>query len=214
MRDFFKYRAYAFAIILVALGIFFVGFYTGKTSQLKNNQISSIINKNVGIGEEVDFASFWKAWEVINEKYVPTSASSTEEISDQTRVYVAIEGMVRSLGDPYTIFFPPVESKNFEEEISGNFEGVGMEIGMKDDVLMVIAPLKNTPAYRAGIKSGDKIVQIDEKPTSGLNTTEAVSLIKGPKGTKVKLTLVREGEEEPLVIEVIRDVINIPTIDT
>jgi len=214
MRDFFKYRAYAFAIILVALGIFFVGFYTGKTSQLKNNQISSIINKNVGIGEEVDFASFWKAWEVINEKYVPTSASSTEEISDQTRVYGAIEGMVRSLGDPYTIFFPPVESKNFEEEISGNFEGVGMEIGMKDDVLMVIAPLKNTPAYRAGIKSGDKIVQIDEKPTSGLNTTEAVSLIKGPKGTKVKLTLVREGEEEPLVIEVIRDVINIPTIDT
>jgi carboxyl-terminal processing protease len=122
--------------------------------------------------------------------------------------------MVKSLGDPYTIFFPPVESKSFADEISGNFEGVGMEVGMKDDVLTVIAPLKNTPAYRAGIKSGDKIVKIDETVTNGLNTSEAIKLIKGPKGTKVKFTMVREGEKEPLIIEVVRDIIDIPTIDT
>ena len=214
MNNFFKYRAYVVAIILVVLGIFFTGFYFGKVNQRENEKIASILNKNIGVGESIDFAPFWKAWEVINDKYVSSSTTTPEKTDNQNRVYGAIEGMVKSLGDPYTTFFPPVESKSFSEEISGNFEGVGMEVGMKDDVLTVIAPLKDTPAYRAGIKSGDKIIKIDETLTSGLNTGEAIKIIKGKKGTKVKFTLVREGVKEPLIIEVIRDVINIPTIDT
>lgn len=214
MSNFFKYRIYVLGVLIAVIGIFSLGYYSGKSSQSENDKITSILNKNSGIGENIDFASFWKAWEVINEKYVSTSATSTEKVDDQTRVYGAIEGMVSSLGDPYTIFFPPVESKSFADEISGNFEGVGMEVGMKDDILTVIAPLKNTPAYRAGIKSGDKIVKIDETVTNGLNTSEAIKLIKGPKGTKVKFVIVREGEKEPLEIEVIRDIIDIPTIDT
>lgn len=200
--------------MIAVIAIFSLGYYSGKSSQSEDDKIASILNKSTGVGDSIDFASFWKAWEVINQKYVSTSATSTEKVDDQTRVYGAIEGMVKSLGDPYTIFFPPVESKSFADEISGNFEGVGMEVGMKDDVLTVIAPLKNTPAYRAGIKSGDKIVKIDETVTNGLNTSEAIKLIKGPKGTKVKFTMVREGEKEPLIIEVVRDVIDIPTIDT
>ncbi len=200
--------------MIAVIAIFSLGYYSGKSSQSEDDKIASILNKSTGVGEGIDFASFWKAWEVINQKYVSTSATSTEKVDDQTRVYGAIEGMVKSLGDPYTIFFPPVESKSFADEISGNFEGVGMEVGMKDDVLTVIAPLKNTPAYRAGIKSGDKIVKIDETVTNGLNTSEAIKIIKGPKGTKVKFTMVREGEKEPLIIEVIRDIIDIPTIDT
>ncbi len=214
MSNFFKYRVYIFAIIIAVLAIFSLGYYSGKSSQSENDRLASILNKNAGIGENIDFASFWKAWEVINEKYVSTRATSTEKVDDQTRVYGAIEGMVNSLGDPYTIFFPPVESKSFADEISGNFEGVGMEVGMKDNVLTVIAPLKNTPAYRAGIKSGDKIVKIDETVTNGLNTSEAIKLIKGPKGTKVRFTIVREGEKEPIEVEVVRDIIDIPTIDT
>ena len=214
MNNFFKYRAYVVAIILVVLGIFFTGFYFGKVNQRENEKIASILNKNIGVGESIDFAPFWKAWEVINDKYVSSSTTTPEKTDNQNRVYGAIEGMVKSLGDPYTTFFPPVESKSFSEEISGNFEGVGMEVGMKDDVLTVIAPLKDTPAYRAGIKSGDKIIKIDETLTSGLNTGEAIKIIKGKKGTKVKFTLVREGVKEPLIIEVVRDVINIPTIDT
>src|SRR3989338_3389308 len=214
MNNFFKYRAYVVAIILVVLGIFFTGFYFGKVNQQENEKIASILNKNIVVGENIDFAPFWKAWEVINDKYVSSSTTTPEKTDNQNRVYGAIEGMVKSLGDPYTTFFPPVESKSFSEEISGNFEGVGMEVGMKDDVLTVIAPLKDTPAYRAGIKSGDRIIKIDETLTSGLNTGEAIKIIKGKKGTKVKFTLVREGVKEPLIIEVIRDVINIPTIDT
>ncbi len=214
MNNFFKYRVYVLGVMIAVIAIFSLGYYSGKSSQSEDDKIASILNKSTGVGEGIDFASFWKAWEVINQKYVSTSATSTEKVDDQTRVYGAIEGMVKSLGDPYTIFFPPVESKSFADEISGNFEGVGMEVGMKDDVLTVIAPLKNTPAYRAGIKSGDKIVKIDETVTNGLNTSEAIKIIKGPKGTKVKFTMVREGEKEPLIIEVIRDIIDIPTIDT
>ena len=214
MNNFFKYRAYVVAIILVVLGIFFTGFYFGKVGEQENEKIASILNKNIGVGENIDFAAFWKAWEVIDEKYVSSSTTTPEKTDSKARVYGAIEGMVKSLGDPYTTFFPPVESKSFSEEISGNFEGVGMEVGMKDDALTVIAPLKDTPAYRAGIKSGDKIIKINETLTSGLNTGEAIKIIKGKKGTKVKFTLVRDGVKEPLIIEVVRDVINIPTIDT
>ncbi|MFA5888864.1 MAG: S41 family peptidase [Candidatus Paceibacterota bacterium] len=214
MRNFFKYRAYVFGVLLIALAIFSIGFYAGKSSQSENDKKVSILNKNVSVGESVDFAAFWKAWEIINEKYVSTSTSTPKKTDNQNRLYGAIEGMVRSLNDPYTIFFPPVESKSFSEEISGNFEGVGMEVGTKDDTLIVISPLKNTPAYRAGIKSGDKIVKINETLTNTLNTPEAIKIIKGPKGTKVKFTIVREGVKDPLIIEVVRDVINIPTIDS
>ncbi len=214
MKDFFKYRAYVFGVLLIVLAIFSIGFYTGKSSQSENDKMVSILNKNAGAGENVDFATFWKAWEIIDEKYVSTSTTTPEKTDNQNRLYGAIEGMVGSLDDPYTIFFPPAESKSFSDEISGNFEGVGMEVGTKDDVLTVIAPLKDTPAYRAGIKSGDKIVKINETLTNTLNTPEAIKIIKGPKGTKVKFTIVREGVKDPLIIEVVRDVINIPTIDS
>lgn len=214
MSNFFKYRAYVFAVILVALGIFFVGFYAGKANQSESNKVASIINKDTNAAENIDFAPFWKAWEVIDEKYVSTSTTTPEKTDKQNRLYGAIEGMVNSLDDPYTIFFPPAESKSFSDEISGNFEGVGMEVGTKDGVLTVIAPLKDTPAYRAGIKSGDKIVKINETLTNTLNTPEAIKIIKGPKGTKVKFTIIREGVKDPLIIDVVRDVINIPTIDS
>ena len=213
MPNFANYKSNSAAIFLAALILFAAGFYIGKQSESESSKVTTLINKEGGV-ENIDFEPFWKAWNVINEKFVPTTSSTTEKIGDQARVYGAIEGMVKSLGDPYTIFFPPVESKLFNEEISGNFEGVGMEVGIKDEILTVISPLKNTPAYRAGIKSGDKILKIDDTITAGLNTFEAIKLIKGKKGTPVRLTLLRAGVEKPFEITVIRDVINIPTVDT
>ena len=214
MNNFIKYRAYVLAAILSVVAIFFIGFYAGKTTQSENDKIASILNKDTSTGENIDFAPFWKAWQVIDDKYVSTSTTTPVKTDNQNRVYGAISGMVASLGDPYTTFFPPVEAKSFNEEISGNFEGVGMEVGTKDGVLTVIAPLKNTPAYKAGIKSGDKIAKIDDILTNSLDTTEAVNIIKGKKGTTVKFTIIREGEKDPLIISVVRDVIDIPTIDT
>ena len=106
------------------------------------------------------------------------------------------------------------ETKSFEEEIAGNFDGIGMEVGIKNKVLTVIAPLKDTPAYRANIKSGDKILKIDTTVTSDLSIEKAIKLIRGPKGTIVSLTIFREGNEKPEEIKITRDTINIPTLDT
>ncbi|KND47884.1 MAG: carboxyl-terminal processing protease [Parcubacteria bacterium C7867-006] len=214
MNDFFKNRAYVFGGIIIVGIIFSSGYYLGLNSRTDEQKISSIINKEELKDSQVDFSPFWKAWNVINEKYVPTNSTSTERVSDQDRVYGAIEGMVKSLGDPYTTFFPPTETKEFNEAISGQIEGVGMEVGIKDAILTVIAPVKNTPAYRAGIKAGDQILKIDDLITNGLSTEEAISHIRGKKGTSVKLTMLRPGAKEPYVVSIVRDVINMPTVET
>ncbi len=214
MSNFFKYRAYAFIAILLTLGVFYSGVYYGQNRKSEIDRVTSLINKESPENSNVDFAIFWKAWNVINEKYVPTNSTTTEKVDDQTKVYGAIDGMVRSLGDPYTMFFPPVEAKSFNEEISGQIEGVGMEVGIKDGVLTVIAPVKDTPAFRAGIKAGDKIVKIDDTLTNTLDTDQSIKLIRGKKGTTVTVTIVREGVKDPLEISMVRDVINMPTVDT
>lgn len=216
MDNFFKNRNYSLAIVVAIFVVFSIGFYVGKSSQSQSPEMMALINKAGVDGEykDVDFGAFWKAWTLIDQKFIPSNSTTTIETDVQARVYGAIEGMVASLGDPYTVFFPPVESKIFNEEIKGQIEGVGMEVGIKDEVLTVIAPVKGTPAYRAGIKAGDKILKIDEQLTNTLNTEQAIKLIRGKKGTTVKLTLLREGKKDPFEISVVRDVINLPTVDT
>lgn len=160
---------------------------------------------------QLDLAPFWKTLNVLNEKFVPTTASSTTP-DDDKKVYGAIEGLVAAYGDPYTTFFPPKEAEAFEEEVRGDFGGIGIEIDIKDKMLTVIAPLKNTPADRAGLKAGDAILRIDKKFTAGMDIDEAISLIRGPKGTKVTLTVKQNGETHD--VEIVRDTIVVPTIDT
>lgn len=213
MIDFNKYKT-QISVAIVSIAVFFcIGFYVGKNHKTDEEKIASIINKSDST-KNVDFAAFWKAWTAIDEKFIPSNSTSTEKVSDQTRVYGAIAGMVASLKDPYTVFFPPVEAKAFSEEISGQIEGVGMEVGIKDEVLTVIAPIKGTPAFRAGVKAGDKILKIDDTITNGLNTESAIKLIRGTKGTAVKITFFREGVKEPFELSIVRDVINMPTVDT
>jgi carboxyl-terminal processing protease len=214
MRDFFKYRLYIFICLLAIGGIFFSGYYYGKNSAPDISKISGLINKTATSTSPSDFAAFWKAWETINENYVPTNSTTTERASDQTRVYGAIKGMTEALGDPYTVFFPPAESKTFSEEVSGQIEGVGMQVDIKDEVLTVISPVKGSPAYNAGIKAGDKIVKINDTLTAGLSTDDAVNLIRGKKGTSVKITVVRSSVKDPFVVSIVRDFINLPTVDT
>ena len=196
---------------VIAIGSFYLGFNSGEKSL--STAIVGIENAAEDQPVSVDFAPFWKAWNLINEKYVPASTTS-KAIGDQEKVWGAIKGLTDSLDDPYTVFFPPVESELFEADIRGNFEGVGMEVVAKDGAITVIAPLKNSPASRAGIMAGDRIVKIDDKETSNLSTEDAVQIIRGPKGTRVTLTIFRNGETEPFDVGVVRDVINIPTINT
>ncbi|MBI2065773.1 MAG: S41 family peptidase [Candidatus Zambryskibacteria bacterium] len=197
--------------VFIAVGSFTIGFNSGEQS------LSTTVAGVDNIADEervnVDFEPFWKAWNLINEKYVPASTTA-KSVSDQEKVWGAIQGLAKSLDDPYTVFFPPVESKLFESDIRGNFEGVGMEVVAQDGAITIIAPLKDSPASKAGIVAGDRVIKIDNKETSGLSTEDAVQLIRGPRGTQVLLTIFREGRNEPFEIAIIRDIIDIPTIDT
>ncbi len=195
-------------VILIILIAFWGGIQVGAKNIPAIDKVS-LANKETQVATEADFAPFWKVWNTISEKY-----PKADKITDQEKIYGAISGLVDSLEDPYSVFFSPDEAKAFQEEISGNFIGVGMEVGIKDKILTVIAPLKGTPAYRANIKPGDKITKIDSTFTSDLSIEEAIKLIRGLKGTTVTFTIVREGIKDPLEIKIVRDIINIPTLDT
>lgn len=206
-----RYAAILVLGLVLVVGSYNVGLKNGEKSLSK--EVTEIRNKSEGEPVSVDFAPFWKAWNLLNEKYVPAS-STAKSVGDQEKIWGAIQGMTSSLGDPYTVFFPPVESELFEADIRGNFEGVGMELLAQNGAITVVAPLKDSPAARAGILTGDKIIKIDNNDTVNLTTEEAVKLIRGKKGTKVTFTIFRDGAGEPFKVEVIRDVINIPTINT
>lgn len=203
-----RWRA-AGVFVAVALA-FGVGMYAGVSER-----VSGLVSAQTLGGVQpagVDFAKFWQAWTLLNKNFVETHASSSVP-TEQEKLYGAIKGLTDSYGDPYTTFFPPVEAKQFNEAIAGSFGGVGMEMGDKDGNITVIAPLKGSPAERAGIHPGDIVVMVDATSTQGLTVDDAVKLIRGPKGTTVKLTLERASTTEPIVVSIVRDTINVPTID-
>lgn len=202
---------YGLLAVVVLGGVFAGGYYIGDKNHINIENIS-LLNKEPAVvaSDAVDFAPFWKAWSILDKQYV----SKKEIPNDQERVWGAISGLAESMGDPYTTFFPPDESKTFEETIAGEFSGVGMEIGLRDHSITVISPIKNTPAYNAGVKAGDKILEINGTSTIDMTVDKAVSLIRGKKGTTVTLSLSREGAKQPMEIKIVRDVIQIPTLDT
>lgn len=200
-------------VVLIAVLAFLLGAHQGKSEALAQVAMQNLKNTDVGQPSDVDFAAFWKAWTILKNDYVPT-ATSSKPVTDQDKVWGAISGLTASLGDPYTVFFPPVESEQFAMDIKGSFTGVGMEVGEEDGTLTIIAPLKGSPAEAAGIKTGDKIIRIDDTAAAHLSTEEAVNLIRGEEGTKVTLTLVHKGKTVPYTVVITRQVISIPTIET
>lgn len=207
MLEYFKTRKTS-SLILIIVVFFALGVYIGFHNRPEITK-AAITGKETAVSTQADFSPFWKAWNTINEK-----SPNASKITDQERVYGAISGLVGSLNDPYSVFFAPDEAKMFESDITGNFSGVGMEVGIKNKVLTVIAPLKDTPAYKANIKPGDKILKIDTKMTSDLSIEKAIKLIRGEKGTTVALTIFRDGEKTPREVKIVRDTINVPTLDT
>jgi carboxyl-terminal processing protease len=188
-----------------AIFIFFIGVYVGGGKSYAPNPA---LNDTSAITAD-QFNSYWKVWHILDEKFV--EAGSTTPMQ---KVYGSIQGLASSYGDPYTVFFPPVESKTFAEDIAGNFEGVGMEIGIKDKQLQVVAPIKGSPAERAGVKSGDLILKIDDKVTADMPVDAAVKLIRGKQGTTVKILFLVKGASKPVERSIVRDIINIPTLET
>ncbi|MEL6804310.1 MAG: PDZ domain-containing protein, partial [Bacteroidota bacterium] len=201
--------------VVLACAAFFSGLQIGTdvSGQARMEAgLFSLFASPVQPADEANLDEFWRVWNLLEEKYV--SASSTQEVTVEDRIQGAIDGLVASYDDPYTVFLPLVESEQFGEDISGNFGGVGMEVGIRDGAVTVIAPLPDTPAESAGVLAGDIIVMIDETDTSGMGIDEAVRLIRGEIGTEVQLSVFREGETELLDISITRGLITIPTLDT
>jgi carboxyl-terminal processing protease len=195
-----------FFIAALALGAYFYGFSIGK-SEARIVPIEGVQNIQVGQPEGADFSLFWDAWAIIQEKH-----ANKDSLDYQNMIFGAISGMVNSLGDPYTVFMDPEESKQFQDNISGSFEGVGMEIGIRNRQLQVISPLEGTPAKAAGLRPGDIIIQIDDTFARNLSLNEAVSLIRGPKGTEVILSILHEDWSETKDFPIVRDVIKISSL--
>lgn len=201
--------------VMLAAAAFFSGLHIGQGQELNTRMeagLFSLFTTQTDSSAEADLSEFWRVWDLLEEKFV--IGTTTEELTTEDKIEGAIAGLVASYEDPYTVFLPPTDASMFEEDISGNFGGVGMEVGSRNGALTVIAPLPETPAYNAGILAGDIIVSIDGTDTTKMSVDEAVRLIRGEKGTQVVLTIFREGATEFEDIAVTRDTINIPTVKT
>lgn len=201
-------KRFILIIVVLALAAGFAGGFYYQDYKTPLPVLSNLINKDARQPDGVDFALFWNVWELLHNRYVDRGNLNTQEL-----VYGAINGLVNAVGDPYTVFLKPKESEEFAQQISGSFGGIGIEIGLRKNILTVIAPIKDTPAARAGLLAGDKILKIGNKSTEGMKVEEAVGLIRGPKETKVTLTIAHESLDKVKEVTMSRDTIKIPAVD-
>ncbi|MAZ40984.1 hypothetical protein CL654_02610 [bacterium] len=199
--------------ILIGAGAFSFGVTWGYAKRIHADTISQVFGERAVQAPDIDLTPLWEAWDLIDEKYV-----FPDKPDNQTRLLGAISGLVGSVPDPYTGFLPPEEASVFEEDINGNFGGVGIEISTRGGVLTVVAPLKGSPGESAGLQPGDAIIEVDGETTSGLNVDQAASRIRGEIGTNVTLTVFREAEDiaeigETFEVTITRGNIEIPTIN-
>lgn len=169
---------------------------------------SGFVNTNSGSNEigNIDFGLFWEALTKLKENYV-------SDVDLQKYLYGAISGGFASLGDPYTNFLSPEVSQDFENELTGQLEGIGIRIGSLDGYPAVIAPLNDSPAQKVGLKPKDLIVKIDDKDATGMTTDEAVELIRGAAETEVRLEVLRSGEDKTREFKIIRENIDVKTVE-
>lgn len=160
-------------------------------------------------GDEFNFNLYWEVWDRLKNDYVDKN-----KVKDEEMFYGSLRGLAASVDDPYTVFMDPKEAKEFADDLSGTFEGIGAEVGIRNDLITVIAPLAGMPAEKAGIRAGDKIYAIDGASTIGLGVDEAVKKIRGQKGTDVVLTVMRPEEEKPLEIKITRGLIVVKSVKT
>jgi carboxyl-terminal processing protease len=197
------------AIVLAVLILLGSGYYAGFTAGKK--QADTVVvegaTNTAGPSGEGDFGVFWQTWKLIQDTYL-----KNDQTSNQAKVYGAVKGLVESLKDPYSEFFDPVENQQFQEDVQGNFSGIGAEIGIRKEQLVVIAPLKGSPAEQAGLRAGDKIFAINASSTEGITIDEAVHLIRGAEGSKVTLNVFRDDWEKPKDIVITRATIEVPTL--
>lgn len=212
--SFVKKITIAFVIAFFLLGLFMAGLVLGST----NPDVARVVHtlgqgtvfnrgaQSAYLSQDVDFKLYWELWDVIKEKYF-----DHEQVKDTELLYGSLSGMVAALGDPYSVFLNPQVNQEFTDELSGKFEGIGAEIGIRHEQLTVIAPLPGTPAERAGLRAGDTILAIDGFDTQGISLDKAVNMIRGEKGSMVKLIIGKPDGSQPEV-EITRDTIDIVSV--
>ncbi len=205
--------------IAATLSLLVIGAVGGYKFAIDGHRISATTATNVQISrvvpanQQVSFDQFWRVWDLLQAQYYDPS-----KLDPSLMVTGAIKGMVAAVGDPYTVFLDKEQQKVTEEDLSGNFDGIGIQIGYKGTQLAVIAPLPGSPAEKAGIQPGDLILGVKDpaknidKSTDGMSLPEAVQIIRGTKGTKVTLAILREGSDKPIILDVERQNIDVPSV--
>lgn len=198
--------ARVFAVIWVAIIFYFLGYLIGhKNIVFEQTYKPKVVNMELGKPKDINFSMFWDAWNKVTEKYVG-------KYDTQKMVYGAIKGMVEALGDPYSQFMEATTNKQLQEDLSGEIQGIGAELTMKDGKLTVVAPLDDSPAKNAGLKAQDEIIKIDGQSTAEMTLDDAISKIRGKAGTEVTLLINRADFKEPQEFKIKRDIIVIKSV--
>src|SRR3989344_592557 len=192
------------ALVLISIS-FKLGYDSGKKGFVLEPKEFKVINQNQA-PKDVDYQLLWDALRVVQDKYIEKSPTPDKIL------YGAVKGAVESFGDPYTTFFEPKTLESFKSDLAGQFDGIGAEIGKKEGNIVIVAPLDDMPAQKAGVLAGDIVVQVDGQSSTGWSVEDAVGKIRGQRGTKVTLTLYREGKPAPFDVEIIRDKIEIKSV--
>lgn len=205
-----KIKSLQFLVLLIISAL--IGYYLGISNvkvSWKNYQPSlAVINKEApATKNSIDFSLFWNVWSKLESDYYDKT-----KLDPMKMLNGAIEGLTSSLGDPYTVYLPPVRNTNFKDGLAGQFSGIGAELGTKDKQIIVIAPLAGSPAEKAGIKAGDFILKVNGESTLDWTLPAAVEKIRGPKGTSVTLSILHKNSEKPLDVKIIRDTITVKSV--
>ena len=196
-----------FVMILLLMGFSFLGGYSARGNGLYLGiGPKNVINADSGKPSNVDFSLFWEAWNTLKDKSVGT-------VDNQKMTEGAISGLLASVGDPYTVYFNKEENKRFKEDIQGEFDGIGIEIIQKNNLPTVVAPLPDSPAEKAGIKSGDIILEVDGTKTTDIGFDDVVNKIRGAEGSYVNLKISRENVEDPISFNVVRNKITVKSVE-
>jgi len=216
-KRFWKFTGVAVLCLLSLFCAFSAGAYLSQNSnsfgELLKKEANYFgvdkLNSASAITSDIDFNLYWKVWNTLKDNYVDKG-----KLDDQTLFYGALKGLVAATGDPYTFFMDPKESKQYMDDLAGTFEGIGAELGLKNEIITIISPLNDMPAARAGLKAGDQIFAINGTSTLNMTVNEAVRQIRGPKGTTVTLTIFRQGEKDTKDYTITRDVIFVKSVKT
>lgn len=205
-RKIFKKLTPFVLVLAVLYGTFAFGYLQGqKGRSVFGLAPQKIVNTEVGKPEAVDFSLFWEAWNKLQR-------DSVFETNAEAMLYASISGLLSSVNDPYTTFFTPEDNERFLDDIKGHFDGIGVELLMKNGQPTVVAPLSDSPAAKAGMRAGDVIVKVDSVESSTLGFNEIIDKIRGLKGSTVELEVAREGADKLLTFTIVRDTITVDSV--